>query len=721
MDRRDRGSAKSATATSGKSKGNQSSTTPRKDPGVFTPGCTDDLQKRNQRASGAAIKGAVSWTQVTALSKRTQRPVAIGVPDPYKQPSAGPKSPAPPPRDGTKQNGPKTPPLKSAKPNVNTSIPAPNRKPTNGSANQSSANKKQPKGRAADGSGAQAEQSRSVIEEADEDTQRRDDEEILHQQPWHRGITQAMGVPANGAGSQTANGIPNLTGTCRTLVDYERYCTQHRLYTGHVWIKLHHIPMGSQCQLMEQLLQTGDCDGNLWVIDDQATAHLGNVSPEKKRRWLWLSIVMPADNYRNLKFIDNCYDLSRGGLPQAVPGTHAQLDVFSGLKGREFKAIVQIDEFGRMHSLDTGSQFDNHVKYARLINSIRLALNIDDDYLVDIRSRYKPEWKAKISIVFLETEDQRVTIEIQYSAYVRNNGKEPIIELDGLQYKLCTFEVARLAKDTAWEQVMDQIKKSEAASQGRRCFINGIDYQPTPEQIVTILQKCQIELESTPIITRSKHPSSKGKPQWRALVVCTSDEEALWLCIQGPKIPIGNGRLYIKPAQPRGSRNLKEAQDAEELRHRDFGPTDGLNAAQLDMLKQQMLRTSGDTAIRECKKMQEHLELVAKGAAGMSPQHSSLYNSLSERMVKAERRITDVESNQDQHRLELAQPRYYIDDIRSHQGLAAGEADLGDAHACKQLSDAQNFVCQQHVALRRQLHAFRRHAVFATQVAFFSE
>ena len=222
---------------------------------------------------------------------------------------------------------------------------------------------------------------------------------------------------------------------------------------------------------------------------------------------------MPADNYRNLKFIDNCYELSRGNLSHAVPGSHAHLDVFSGLKGREFKAIVQIDGFGRMHSLDTGFQFDNHVKYARLINSIRLALDIDDDYLVDIRSRYKPEWKAKISIVFLETEDQRVTIEIQYSAYVRNNGKEPIIELDGLQYKLCTFEVARLAKDTAWEQVLDQMKKSEAASQGRRCFINGIDYQPTPEQIVTILQECQIELEDTPIVTRSKHPSSKGKPQ----------------------------------------------------------------------------------------------------------------------------------------------------------------------------------------------------------------
>ena len=157
-------------------------------------------------------------------------------------------------------------------------------------------------------------------------------------------------------------------------------------------------------------------------------------------------------------------------------------------------------------------------------------------------------------------------------------------------------------------------------------------------------------------------------------MVCKSDEAALWLCIQGPKIPIGNGRLYIKPAQPRGSRNLKEAQDAEELRHRDFGPTDGLNTAQLDMLKHQMLKTSGETAIRECKKMQEHLELVAKGAAGMSPQHSSLYNSLSERMVKAERRITDVESNQNQHHLELAQLRQQMAQL--HVKSTATEARL---------------------------------------------
>ena len=254
MDRGDRGSARGATASSGKQRGSQSSTTPRKDPGVFTAGCTDDLQKKNQRASGAAIKGAVSWTQVTARPKRAQRPVAIGVPDPYKQPSAKPKSPAPPPRDGTKQRGPKTPPPKTAKPNANTTIPAPNQKPTSGAAKQSSANKKQHNGRAADGSGAQAEQSRSAIEEADEDTQRRDDEEVLHQH-GNREIVMATSVPANGAGSQTTNGLPNLTGTCRTLADYERYCTQHRMYTGHVWIKLHHIPMGSQCQIMEQLLR----------------------------------------------------------------------------------------------------------------------------------------------------------------------------------------------------------------------------------------------------------------------------------------------------------------------------------------------------------------------------------------------------------------------------------------------------------------------------------
>jgi hypothetical protein len=418
------------------------------------------------------------------------------------------------------------------------------------------------------------------------------------------------------------------------------------MHTGHVWIKLHHIPMGFQSQIMEQLMQGGDCDGNLWVIDDQATAHLGNVSPEKKRRWLWMSIIMPVDIYRGLKFIDNCYDLARGNIPHVVRGSHAQLDVFSGLKGREFKAIVQVDELGRMHSLDTGLQFDNHVKYARLINSIRLALDIDDDYLIDIRSRYKPEWKAKISIVFLETEDQRVTIEIKYCAYVRTNGKEPLIQLDGLQYKLCTFEVARLAKDTVWEQVLEKTRQTEAASQGRRCFINGLDHQPTPEQIVSVLGRSGIRLESTPIITRSKHPSSKGKPQWRALVVCEKDEMALWLCLQGPKIPIGNGTLYIKPAQPRGSRNLKEAQDAEELRHRDFGPTDGLNSKQIQMLRDYLETQTEERITDKCKKMQEHLELVVQGEAGIRPQHSLLYDSLSARMDEAERRITDVEYKQ---------------------------------------------------------------------------
>ena len=163
---------------------------------------------------------------------------------------------------------------------------------------------------------------------------------------------------------------------------------------------------------------------------------------------------------------------------------------------------------------------------------------------------------------------------------------------------------------------------------------------------MSILQKSNIRMECTPIITRSKHPSSKDKTQRRALVVCEKDEMALWLCLQGPKIPIGNGRLYIKPAQPRGSRNLKEAQDAEELRHRDFGPTDGLNSTQMKLLRDHLETEAEERIKKRCMKMKEHLELVVQGQAGIRPQHALLYDSLSARMAEAERRITDVEYSQ---------------------------------------------------------------------------
>ena len=130
--------------SSGRQGGSQSSTTPKKDPGVYSEGCTYELQKKNMRASGAAIKGAVPWRKVAVHPKRAQQPISIGVPDPYKQPTAGQHVPATqPPPSGTKQRGPKTPPTRTANPPANTTIPAPMRKPTSNSAKQPTKPKEQ--------------------------------------------------------------------------------------------------------------------------------------------------------------------------------------------------------------------------------------------------------------------------------------------------------------------------------------------------------------------------------------------------------------------------------------------------------------------------------------------------------------------------------------------------------------------------------------------------
>ena len=197
MDAQTESRAEGTAVSGGRQGGSESSTTPKKD-GVYSDGCTDERQRKNTRASGAAVKGAVPWRKVAVHQKRAKQPISIGVPDPYKQPTAGQIVPGtPPPRSGTKLRGPKPNPTRTAKTPANATIPAPKKKPTNSSTKQPSKPKEQR--RAAGGPGAQAEQSRSVIEEADEDTQRRDDEEVLSQQPWRREITQVADVPANGA------------------------------------------------------------------------------------------------------------------------------------------------------------------------------------------------------------------------------------------------------------------------------------------------------------------------------------------------------------------------------------------------------------------------------------------------------------------------------------------------------------------------------------------
>ena len=59
MDAQMEGNAKGTAVSSGRQGRNESSTTPKKDPGVYSEGCTYELQTKNMRASGAAIKGDV--------------------------------------------------------------------------------------------------------------------------------------------------------------------------------------------------------------------------------------------------------------------------------------------------------------------------------------------------------------------------------------------------------------------------------------------------------------------------------------------------------------------------------------------------------------------------------------------------------------------------------------------------------------------------------------
>ena len=57
---------------------------------------------------------------------------------------------------------------------------------------------------------------------------------------------------------------------------------------------------------------------------------------------------------------------------------------------------------------------------------------------------------------------------------------------------------------------------------------NGIDYQPTPDEITQVLAASDNVRMEAPI-AKSKHLSKKGKPLRRALVVCETDQMK-WRC-----------------------------------------------------------------------------------------------------------------------------------------------------------------------------------------------
>ena len=118
---------------------------------------------------------------------------------------------------------------------------------------------------------------------------------------------------------------------------------------------------------------------------------------------------------------------------------------------------------------------------------------------------------------------------------------------------------------------------------------------------------------------------------------------------------------------------MKEAQDAEELRHRDSVPTDGLNTTQMQMLKEHLERESEKVIQTKCIKMKEHLELVIQGETGIRPQYTLLYDSPSARMAEAERRITDVDCSQkrsneqvDQMQRQMAQMQMHIVQLQTN-------------------------------------------------------
>ena len=204
-----------------------------------------------------------------------------------------------------------------------------------------------------------------------------------------------------------------MTGTFTTIAKHESALTSAE-NAGNIAIRIINCSFNYWHILLDRLITTGDCDGNLWSVDKAPNDSLRVVSPSKDKLSCWFTVFISAECYKTLKFIDDIYDFGRSENIQA--NCFAVRDHIVARRGIDHGALVEIVPTSDYHPLGVHSIEDrDHIAMYRLTNRIarelsrRLASATGTS--VAIRTRYRPLIRKQIHTVMVGTQAQSKAIE----------------------------------------------------------------------------------------------------------------------------------------------------------------------------------------------------------------------------------------------------------------------------------------------------------------------
>ncbi len=389
---------------------------------------------------------------------------------------------------------------------------------------------------------------------------------------------------------------PQMTGSYSSIASHESALTSAE-NAGNIVIRIINCSFDYWHTLLDRLMDTGDCEGNIWLIDKALNDSLRVVSPSKDKLTCWFTVFIPAECYKTLKFIDDVYDFGRSESIQR--NCFAIRDHIFARRGIDHGALVEIAPTTAHHPLGLHSIEDpDLIAMYRLTNRIarelsrRLASATGTS--ITIRTRYRPLIRKQIHTVMVGTQAQSKAIEWRAMTILRDlKGKPLEFNVDGRTFRLTDFPRAETAYSPINSTRVANLDQAEDALQGRKCIITNIPQGTEAGRIATKLSSRGLHFVGDIVVLNSRYTDSRI-----AYLQFADENTAFRAILDAPTMTINGVVIQIKATQPKKGRTLK-AQEADEIQRMDTnGASDGMTKSQItDLIT--MVNTSSSTQLEQ--------------------------------------------------------------------------------------------------------------------------
>jgi RNA recognition motif-containing protein len=344
--------------------------------------------------------------------------------------------------------------------------------------------------------------------------------------------------------------------------------------------------------LLDELLNEGDCEGNTWDCDVDLNDRLRVVAFAKSGKSCWFSIFLEVEVFQKLKFVDGVYDLARNDL--APPGTFATVDRIFSRRGVDHGGVVEIMPDKSKHFLGYKAIEDKDpVAMWRLTYKLSLemakVLALQKDTQLCIRTRYRSEAKVQIHTLMVKDTAQSKGLEWKFMQRQRAlKGMPQYFVVDDRTFYVTDFPRAESAFAPLQDAHIEDLKTADLASQGRRCTVVDLPEDCDPARLTALLLNRGFTLEEEPTVIASKFKPGTSI----AFVKFETEEQAFNAIMDAPTMRLSGRTMVIKPTQPKAQRPLSKVAADEQARLEKLGPSDGMSENQIKALLDTMQKAS---------------------------------------------------------------------------------------------------------------------------------